>query len=154
MYVSDRTILYVCGHMEYIALENQFKVLASETRLRIVDVLLQNSPGLRFSEIAKALDIYPSTLEDHLKRLVNVGFISHKDGTYQCNVNTERVFILVKTLNDNNAHNYFSSHFLAVDDESLKERFSNPPRYFKPIQLGLDLFAKTLIIFWPQTLNL
>jgi len=109
--------------MEYSTLENQFKVLASETRLRIVDVLLQDGIGLRFSEIANALDIYPSTLEDHLKRLVEVSFISHKDGMYRCNVNTERVYRLVKSFSDNTSNTYFSTHSLAVDDESLRDRF-------------------------------
>ena len=123
MYGSDRTILCVCDIMEFPVLENQFKVLASETRLRIVDVLLQDGIGLRFSEIAKALDIYPSTLEDHLKRLVEVGFISHKDGMYRCNVNTERVYKLAKSLSDNTSHTYFSTHSLTVDDESLRDRF-------------------------------
>ncbi len=109
--------------MEFTALENQFKVLASETRLRIVDALLQNNTGLRFSEIAKALDIYPSTLEDHLKKLVDVGFISRKDGIYLCNVNTERVYKLAKVLSDDCGYTYFTTHSLSVDDESLKERF-------------------------------
>lgn len=123
MYGSIRTVLCVCDVMDFTALENQFKVLGSETRLRVVDVILQNSGGLRFSEIAKALDIYPSTLEDHLKRLVDAGFISHTDNIYRCNVNTERVYQLAKSLHDCCEPPYFSSHVLSIDNESLKERF-------------------------------
>lgn len=109
--------------MDFTALENQFKILGSETRLRVIDVLLQHSGGLRFSEIAKTLGIYPSTLEDHLKRLVDAGLISHTDSIYRCNINTERVYNLTKNLSDYCNPTYFSTHTLLIDDEILKERF-------------------------------
>jgi len=109
--------------MNFTTLENQFKVLGSETRLRVVTTLIRNKEGLRFSEIAKILDIYPSTLEDHLKRLVDTGFISHIDQIYKSNINTERVYQIAKSLNDYSDPTYFSTHILAIDDDSLKERF-------------------------------
>ncbi|TFG27486.1 ArsR family transcriptional regulator [Candidatus Thorarchaeota archaeon] len=109
--------------MDFTTLENQFKVLGSETRLRVVNALIQSRGGLRFSEIAKALDIYPSTLEDHLKRLVESGIISRTDQIYRSTMNTERVYQIVKSLNDTCDSTYFSTHILSIDNDSLKERF-------------------------------
>lgn len=109
--------------MDFATLENQFKVLGSETRLRVLDVLLANTDGLRFSEIAKKLDIYPSTLEDHLKRLVETGFISHTNSLYRYNLNTEYAYQIAGSLARFCSSNYFSTHILVLDDDLLKERF-------------------------------
>ncbi len=109
--------------MDFTLIENQFKVLGSATRLQVIDLLLQNKEGLRFSEIAKKLDIYPSTLEDHLKRLIDAEFISHMDGRYQSNVNTERVHLFARTMHDSCTPSYFSTHLLAIEEPSLKDRF-------------------------------
>jgi Mn-dependent DtxR family transcriptional regulator len=67
------------------------KILASETLLGILGLLLKEQRVLRFTDNARALDIYPSSLEDHLKRLVENNLVVHAEGISLANVNTEVV---------------------------------------------------------------
>ena len=56
-----------------------FGALAQETRISILRLLVRNSPdGLRVSEIAKQLDIVPSTLSGHLNVLKRSGLLTSK----------------------------------------------------------------------------
>lgn len=56
-----------------------FGAMAQETRISILRLLVRNSPdGLRVSEIAKRLDIVPSTLSGHLNVLKRSGLVTSK----------------------------------------------------------------------------
>ena len=53
-----------------------FAAMAQDTRISSVRLLVQNSPsGLRVSEIAKRLDVVPSTLSGHLSVLKTSGLL-------------------------------------------------------------------------------
>ena len=56
-----------------------FGAMAHESRISIVRLLVRNSPdGLRVSDIAKQLDIVPSTLSGHLNVLKRSGLVTSK----------------------------------------------------------------------------
>lgn len=99
------------------------KTLASETRMKVIELLLSTPEGLRFTDIAKALDIYPSTLEDHLKRLVNRKLLLHVEDRYLANMNAELASRAIMQLAPIVDEPYFATHKLTVEHPELKERF-------------------------------
>ena len=96
------------------------RTLASETRLGIVNLLLSQPDGLRFIDIANALKIYPSTLEDHLRRLVDRKMIVHWENRYLANMNTEMASWIVSALGPIRDEAYFATHRLAIGDLELR----------------------------------
>jgi predicted transcriptional regulator len=99
------------------------KTLASEIRLDIVELLLSRPDGLRFSDIAKALKIYPSTLEDHLSRLTDSNLLIHSENRYIANINTEVASRLAQSLAPVRDEPYFATHKLTIKNSELKDRF-------------------------------
>jgi len=56
-----------------------FAALAQETRIAVLRLLVRHSPeGLRVTEIAKQLDIVPSTLSGHLNVLKRSGLLKSR----------------------------------------------------------------------------
>lgn len=56
-----------------------FGAMAQETRIAIMRLLVRNSPdGLRVTEIAKRLDVVPSTLSGHLNVLRRSGLLKSR----------------------------------------------------------------------------
>ncbi len=96
------------------------KTLASETRIGIVELLLSRPDGLRFSDIAKSLKTYPSTLEDHLRRLVEAQIIVHVGDRYLANMNTEVASWIVNSLAPIRDEEFFATHRLTLGDPKLR----------------------------------
>ncbi|MGY5876089.1 MAG: helix-turn-helix domain-containing protein [Candidatus Thorarchaeota archaeon] len=109
--------------MMHLHNEELLKVLASETRLKVIEAILDQEKGMRFNEIARALEIYPSTLEDHLKRLVESRFIVHIDNRYLSNINTTHAAWLIESLSAVTNDSYFSTHQLSIKDVDLRSKF-------------------------------
>jgi len=109
--------------MDDESLNEILRVLKSTTRRRVLELLLENPYGLRFSEIAKTLEIYPSTLEKHLEKLVKSGVIAHHERLYLSTVYSGRI---CETLNGFLAippGHYLSTHTLLLDDPALLLEF-------------------------------
>jgi predicted transcriptional regulator len=98
------------------------KTLASKTRLSIIDLLLSEPDGLRFSDIAEALKIYPSTLEDHLRLLVDKRMIVHFEDRYIANMSTEAASWIVRSLAPIRDEEFFATHQLTTGDAELKRK--------------------------------
>lgn len=63
------------------ALERTFKVLASDTRLRLLHALLRR-PGMAVTELAEAVGMKPQAISNQLQRLADKGIVSSvRDGT-------------------------------------------------------------------------
>ncbi len=105
--------------------EELFKTVGSETRLRIMHLLDTNMEGLRFSEISANLEIHPSTLEDHLKRLLDGEVISHYDGKYFPTLNTSRFLRFSDSLSSGSKNQYLATHQMVIEDTKLREEFWN-----------------------------
>ncbi|MBD3407539.1 MAG: ArsR family transcriptional regulator [Candidatus Lokiarchaeota archaeon] len=103
--------------------EGILKTLGSETRLRILVLLSKSESDMRFSDIARALDIHKSTLEDHLRKLVDYHFVSQHDGKYTANINTEYALSVLDICN-NTTEAYFSTHNLSIPDKLLRYEFT------------------------------
>jgi len=101
--------------------ESLFKTLSSETRLKIMDLLGKEERGLRFSKISQALDIHSSTLEDHLKRLVENGIISHTDNRYISTLNSLRFRHFIESISSDELNNYMSSHLMTIENRKLAD---------------------------------
>lgn len=101
------------------------KTLASETRLDIINLLISEPDGLRFIDIANALKIYPSTLEDHLKRLVERKMIVHWENRYLANINTERASWIVSALVPIRNEAFFATHRLTIGDLELRNKIQS-----------------------------
>lgn len=106
-------------------LEEIIGALKSQTRRQVVELLLENPEGLRFSEIARALSIYPSTLEKHLAKLVRSKVISHHDIHYLSTVNSILVWENFKNLQKIDSGSYLSSHTLPIENHDLRVRFGS-----------------------------
>ncbi|MFW9845666.1 MAG: ArsR family transcriptional regulator [Candidatus Thorarchaeota archaeon] len=94
-------------------------------RRQVVELLLDNPRGLRFSEIARALSIYPSTLEKHLAKLVRSRIISHHDGRYLSTMNTILIWEKFKNLQKIGSSPFLSSHILPIKNHDLRVRFGS-----------------------------
>ncbi|MHA2206532.1 MAG: helix-turn-helix domain-containing protein [Candidatus Thorarchaeota archaeon] len=99
------------------------KTLASDTRLGIIQLLLSKPDGHRFNEIAKALDILPSTLEAHVKRLLDHEMIAHIENRYVANINTEITLWILNALSPISDEPYFSTHKMTIEERQLRTRF-------------------------------
>lgn len=97
--------------------------LRSQTRRRILELLLDNSHGLRFSEIGRTLNVYPSTLEKHLTRLVKDEVIAHESNRYMPTLNSGLIWKALGNFRTIPKHPYFSNHTLLLDDENLQREF-------------------------------
>ncbi len=63
------------------AIERTFKVLASETRLRMLHALLRR-PGMAVTELAETIGMKPQAISNQLQRLADKGIVSSvRDGT-------------------------------------------------------------------------
>ncbi|MFW9918861.1 MAG: helix-turn-helix domain-containing protein [Candidatus Thorarchaeota archaeon] len=109
--------------MDFATSENLFKSAASETRLRVMQLLADHEKGMRFSEITSGLEIHPSTLEDHLKKLVESELIAHQDSMYLPTLNTMRFIRFSKSLSSSSKNRYLSTHMMAIEDRQLREEF-------------------------------
>lgn len=66
---------------EAVALERTFKVLANETRLRLLHALVLR-PGISVTELARAIDMKPQAVSNQLQRLTDKSILaSVRDGT-------------------------------------------------------------------------
>ena len=106
-------------------LEEIVGAFKSQTRRQVIELLLENPRGLCFSEIAKALSIYPSTLEKHLARLVRSAVISHHDNRYLSTVNSFIIWEKFKNLQKIDSRPYLSSHTLPIENHDLRVRFGS-----------------------------
>lgn len=109
--------------LENELLEEIIGAFKSQTRRQVVKLLLKHPRGLRFSEIARALSVYPSTLEKHLARLVRSGVISHHDNRYLSTVNSIIIWEKFKNLQEIDSRSYLDSHILLVENHDLRVRF-------------------------------
>ncbi|MFW9850750.1 MAG: ArsR family transcriptional regulator [Candidatus Thorarchaeota archaeon] len=105
--------------------EEIISTLNSHTRRQVLQLLLENPQGLRFSEIARALNIYPSTLEKHLALLVTNKMISHHDVSYFSTVNSILIWDKLEDLKKLDSHPYLSSHIFPLDNQNLRNRFGS-----------------------------
>lgn len=106
-------------------LEEIVGAFKSQTRRQVVELLLEKPRGLRFSEIARALSIYPSTLEKHLAKLVRSRVISHHDNRYLSTVNSILIWEKFKSLQNIDSKPYLCSHILSIEDHDLRVRFGS-----------------------------
>ncbi len=77
---------------ELVRFADMLAALGTETRLRIVRLLLSAHPeGLVVGEIGAELSIPPSTLSHHLEKLKNEGLVSvRRESTFlRCTANTQ-----------------------------------------------------------------
>ncbi|MFX0108182.1 MAG: ArsR family transcriptional regulator [Candidatus Hodarchaeota archaeon] len=95
----------------------------SRTRREVVELLLENPRGLRFMEISKSLRIHPSTLENHLAKLVGSRVISHHEDLYLSTVNSIILWERLKHLRNIDSNSYLSSHILPLENHNLRARF-------------------------------
>ncbi len=98
-------------------------VLRSRTRRQVLELLLHNVHGLRFSEIARTLGIYPSTLEKHLASLVKSGTIAHHDRLYLPTLNSGRIWHSLDGFLSMTQEPYLMTHTLPLEDEILQLEF-------------------------------
>lgn len=106
-------------------LEEIIGTLKSQTRRQVIELLLENPRGLRFSEIAGSLSIYPSTLEKHLAKLVRSRVISHHGVRYLSTVNSILVWDKFKNLQKIDSSSFFFSHILPIENHCLRDRFGS-----------------------------
>ena len=111
--------------MEDDVLEELVGALKSQTRRKVVKLLLENRRGLRFSEITRALHIYPSTLEKHLDILVKSRIIAHHENRYLSTVNSFFIWEKFKNLQNIDSIPFLSSHILDIEHRDLRERFGS-----------------------------
>jgi predicted transcriptional regulator len=97
----------------------------SQTRRQVVELLLENPRGLRFSEIARALSIYPSTLEKHLAKLVRSRLIAHYDNLYLSTVNSILVWEKFRNLQKIDSRPYLFSHIFPIENHDIRIRFGS-----------------------------
>ncbi|TXT57855.1 MAG: hypothetical protein BAJATHORv1_10563 [Candidatus Thorarchaeota archaeon] len=101
-----------------------FKALASETRLRIILLLSKNKEAMRFSDIARELDIHKSTMEDHIRKLIDSGLISQHEGLYTSNINSEYCLTMMDVCSRVALDSYLSTHRLEIPDKQLQYEFT------------------------------
>lgn len=106
-------------------LEEIVGTFKSQTRRQVVELLLENPRGLRFSEIARALSIYPSTLEKHLAKLVRSRVISHHNVRYLSTVNSILIWDKFKNLQKIDSSSFLFSHILPIENHDLRVRFGS-----------------------------
>jgi len=106
-------------------LEDIVGAFRSYTRRQVIELLLENPRGLRFNEIARALSIYPSTLEKHLAKLARCRIISHHDNRYLSTVNSILIWEKFKNLQKIDSSSFLSSHILPIENYGLRDRFGS-----------------------------
>jgi len=111
--------------MDNKSLEEIVSSLKSQTRRQVVKLLLETPRGLRFSEIARTLNIHPSTLEKHLARLMKSRVISHFNDRYLSTVNSILIWEKIKNLQKIDNGSYLFSHILPLDNYELRDRFGS-----------------------------
>jgi predicted transcriptional regulator len=109
--------------MDDESLDEAMGVLRSRTRRQVLELLLHNIRGLRFSEIAKTLKIYPSTLEKHLAILVKSGTIAHHNRLYLPTLNSGRIWRALDGFLSMTPEPYLMTHTLLLEDETLRLEF-------------------------------
>ncbi|MFW9886247.1 MAG: winged helix-turn-helix domain-containing protein, partial [Candidatus Thorarchaeota archaeon] len=95
-------------------------VLRSRTRRKVLELLLHSVQGLRFSEIARALEVYPSTLEKHLASLVKSGTIAHHNLLYLPTLNSGRIWQALDGFLSMFPEPYLMTHTLPLEDDVLR----------------------------------
>ena len=113
------------SQMENEPPEEIIGALKSQNRRQVIKLLLENPRGLRFSEISRALNIYPSTLEKHLAKLVKSRVISHYDIRYLSTANSIMIWEKFKNLLTNVSNPYLFSHTLLLENHNLRARFGS-----------------------------
>ncbi|MFW9767219.1 MAG: ArsR family transcriptional regulator [Candidatus Thorarchaeota archaeon] len=106
-------------------LEDIIGAFKSKTRRQVVELLLENPRGLRFGEIARALSIYPSTLEKHLAKLVGSRLISHYDNLYLSTANSILVWDKFNNLQKIGSRSYLFSHIFPIENHDIRIRFGS-----------------------------
>jgi len=105
--------------------EGVLACIKSQTRRKVIELLLENPHGLRFSEISTFLNIYPSTLEKHLSKLVATRAVSHHDNLYLATVNSLFLWSRIKKIQNLDSNSYLSSHLLPLANENLRVKFGS-----------------------------
>jgi predicted transcriptional regulator len=99
------------------------RVLRSRKRRQVLELVLHNVQGLRFSEIARALEIYPSTLEKHLASLVKSGAIAHHNQLYLPTLNSGLIWQALDGFLSISPEPYLMTHTLPLEDDMLRREF-------------------------------
>ncbi|UYP44837.1 hypothetical protein NEF87_001122 [Candidatus Lokiarchaeum ossiferum] len=106
-------------------------------RCRIIEILLQEKGLVRFSELVKQTGMKSSSLEYHVKQMVENGIINHTVEGYSANGNSQIAHgILSLTKLSQNDLEYFKNHYFPFKDALMILRLMTT----KPLVIP-DLFS-------------
>lgn len=109
---------------EYDKISDLFFGVDSTIRIRILDFLVQDGPK-KFSEIASHLNIIPSTLQNHLQKLVDLQIIHKSSNKYTPSLLGQTLFSTIRKYNDlltPPKADYFRNHYLPnFDFDAINE---------------------------------
>lgn len=98
----------------------------SEKRIKVINFFMNNNRPYHFNEIAKNLNIIPSTLEYHIKQLEDLGLITHIENKYRSNAYTKLIWSAFQNLSNlDHLIPFLKTHKFPLNNPQLLSEFSS-----------------------------
>lgn len=122
-----------------------FGLFRSETRIKILDLLIEEKLPLNFTEITKKTKTASSTLEYHLKQLKKEGLITHTNNQYSINAYSKIIWSNINSLNNLESKLLFlKTHKLPLENQKLLNDFIKIRVTHIPDMISLLTFMTSL----------